>query len=111
MVSSMVAVAVEVVPTKDEVTVVTETEVLVTTLTGKVWVVVDVTTPDVLVVVRKHEQSDGIARLFTERRLAATQVCGGSPGSVLVDVLVDTASVVLTRASVTVMVVDTSSVT
>lgn len=56
MVSSMVAVAVEVVPTKDEVTVVTETEVLVTTLTGKVWVVVDVTTPDVLVVVRKHAE-------------------------------------------------------
>ncbi len=53
-VSSMVVVPVEVDPTKDEVIVVFETDVLVTTLTGRVWVVVEVATPDVLVVVRKH---------------------------------------------------------
>jgi hypothetical protein len=54
MVSSMVVVPVDVDPTKDEVTVVFETDVLVTTLTGRVLVFVKVATPEVLVVVRKH---------------------------------------------------------
>lgn len=72
MVSSMVAAPVEVDPTKDEVTVVLETDVFVTTLTGRVWVVVEVATPDVLVVVRKHAEVKVVSEEFGALTVSST---------------------------------------